>query len=414
MSQFIREARALSAACCAWCYVGLCRGAHAAGVAAAAQISWWWTDLCRDVHAAGVVLAMQISQLQLAIVMKIKQWQRSSAAWTRHLCASVAAKIEDLYRRGVAGVWGLWGWSLAYLNKTARNFQRSYLRLAAPRTTWVFVGASTAASIVLAMAFGYFIGAGWERTVLRAQWQDKIDEQQQLLAEDSAAWNAELALLAKKVGLFEARLTRLDVLGSQLVDFYGLDQEEFSFLNDPGIGGATAVDHNVHDLRMMSLVNALDARIKARELQLSILKEVIGKDELAKGMQPLGWPVSKGWLSSKFGYRISPFSGRREYHSGVDIAGAEGTPVYAVASGVVKYARKFKSYGNMVELDHGNKYSTRYGHNQINLVTEGQTVKQGDVIALLGSTGRSTGPHLHFEVLKSGRQINPGKYLLSR
>ncbi len=278
-----------------------------------------------------------------------------------------------------------------------------------------FVGASVAAFVVFALAGGYFVGAEWGRETLRAQWQDEIEEQRRLLSEDSAVWGAELALLTGKIGLFEARLTRLDILGSQLVDLYGLDQEEFNFLSGPGIGGNAADGHGIDSLRMTSLMKGLDARIKARELQLSILKEVIGKDELAKEMRPVGWPVSTGgWLSSKFGYRISPFSGRREYHSGVDIAGVEGMPIYAVASGVVKYARKFKNYGNLVEIDHGNSYSTRYGHNQINLVTEGQVVKQGDIIALLGNTGRSTGPHLHFEVLKDNRQINPRKYLFSR
>ncbi len=300
------------------------------------------------------------------------------------------------------------------MSEAVRRLQRRYLRLAAPRATWTFVGAAAAAGVVLAMAAGYFIGAEWGRETLRAQWQGRIDEQRRLLAEDSAAWNAELALLTGKIGLFEARLTRLDILGSQLVDLYGLDQDEFNFLGEPGLGGGAAADYSVDGLRMTSLVGELDARIKARELQLSVLKEIINKDELARGMRPLGWPVANGWLSSQFGYRLSPFSGRREYHAGVDIAGVEGTPVYAVASGVIKYAREFRHYGNMIEIDHGNHYSTRYGHNQINLVAEGQTVRQGDVIALLGGTGRSTGPHLHFEVLKGGRQINPHKHLSFR
>ena len=264
------------------------------------------------------------------------------------------------------------------------------------------------------MAAGYFIGAEKGREALRAQWQGKIDEQRRLLAEDKAAWSAELALLAGKVGRLEARLTRLDVIGSQLVDIYGLDQGEFHFQDEPGIGGIETSGHGADGLRATSLLSSFDARIDARELQLSVLRDVIGKDELARGMKPLGWPVTTGWLSSKFGLRISPFTGRREYHRGVDIAGVEGSPVYTVASGVVKYAREFRNYGNMIEIDHGNNYSTRYGHNQINLVAEGQTVKQGDVIALLGNTGRSTGPHLHFEVIMSGRQINPYKLLSLR
>lgn len=262
------------------------------------------------------------------------------------------------------------------------------------------------------MAAGYLIGVEWMRETMRVQWRAEIDEQQHRLAEDSAAWNAELTLLAGKIGLFEARLTRLDVLGDQLVNLYGLSPEEFNFAEEPGIGGAgPAAGYPTGDLRVLSLLDRLRARVKTREMKLSILKEILDKGELAQGMKPLGWPVTRGWLSSEYGYRISPFTGNRERHVGVDIAGVEGTPVYAIASGVVTYARKFKNYGNTVEIDHGNNYSTRYAHNQVNLVTAGQTVKQGDVIALLGNTGRSTGPHLHFEVLKGGRQINPQKYL---
>lgn len=262
------------------------------------------------------------------------------------------------------------------------------------------------------MAAGYLVGVEWARETMRVQWRAEIDEQQRRLAEDSAAWNAELALLTSRVGLFEARLTRLDVLGGQLVELYGLDPGEFNFAEEPGIGGAgSAAEHPIGDLREPSLLGRLRARVETHELQLAILKEILDKSDLAQGMKPLGWPVTRGWLSSNFGYRISPFTGNRERHVGVDIAGVEGTPVYAIASGVVTYARRFKNYGNTVEIDHGNNYSTRYAHNQVNLVAAGQTVKQGDMIALLGNTGRSTGPHLHFEVLKNGRQINPRKYL---
>ena len=299
-----------------------------------------------------------------------------------------------------------------WLDAAWARFRRRYLRFAASRSTWAFVGASSAAGVVLAMAAGYLIGVEWTRETMRTQWRAEIDEQQRHLAEDRAAWNAELALLASKVGLFEARLTRLDVLGGHLVDLYGLDPEEFNFTEEPGIGGAgIASGYPSGGLSAPSLLNRLRARAEVHELKLSILKEVLGNSELAQGMKPLGWPVTRGWLSSGFGRRISPFTGNHERHVGVDIAGVEGTPVYAIASGVVTYARRFRNYGNTVEIDHGNNYSTRYAHNQVNLVTTGQTVKQGDVIALLGNTGRSTGPHLHFEVLKNGRQINPQKYL---
>ncbi len=372
------RAWAVAARCCVIWYAGLCRASKIAYARLAARVRFFYGRA-----------AVRAARMRTIVARRCAVWY-----------ADLRRTLKAAYARLIARV-RVW-----YAVRAARAVR--------VMQTWEFIGASAAAGVVLAMAGGYFIGSEWSREALRLRWQSEITEQQQLLAEDNAARSAELALLAGKIGLFEARLTRLDVLGSQLVDLYGLDQEEFHFLDDPGIGGNSTVDYDVDGLRVTSLMSEVDSRIKARELQLSVLKEAIGRDELAKEMKPLGWPVGRGWLSSKFGFRISSFSGRREHHAGVDIAGVEGTPIHAVGSGIVKYARTFKNYGNMVEIDHGSSYSTRYAHNQINLVTEGQIVKQGDVIALLGNTGRSTGPHLHFEVLKNNRQINPGKYLLAR
>ena len=377
--------------------------------------------LIQNLYQRSVTIALSIGSYMNKSGRRFQQNYLRLAA-SRSTWAFIGASINENGRRFQRNYLRLiasrstWAFIGASINENGRRFQRNYLRLAASRSTWAFIGASMSAGIVLVIAVGYFIGAEWARESLRNQWQAKIDSQQRRLAEDSAAWNAELALLSRKIGLFEARLTRLDVLGAQLVESYSLDQGEFDFLSKPGIGGGNygGADYSVDRLRMSSLINDLDANIKERELQLSILKDILSKEELAKGMEPLGWPVTKGWVSSKFGYRVSPFSGRREYHSGIDIAGTEGMPIYALASGVVKYARRFENYGNTIEINHGNGYSTRYAHNQANLVKEGQTVKQGDAIGLLGNTGRSTGAHLHFEVLKGNRQINPEKYLLSR
>jgi murein DD-endopeptidase MepM/ murein hydrolase activator NlpD len=158
-------------------------------------------------------------------------------------------------------------------------------------------------------------------------------------------------------------------------------------------------------------VDQLDQQLDDRQEQLSVLESLFMHRNLLDEVMPQGRPVSDGWISSYFGYRTDPFTGRREYHQGVDIAGELGEPVVAVAAGIVTYAGKHGGYGNLVEINHGNGFVTRYGHNSKVLVTVGSTVSKGQEVALMGSTGRSTGPHVHFEVWRSGRVVNPLKYL---
>ena len=141
-----------------------------------------------------------------------------------------------------------------------------------------------------------------------------------------------------------------------------------------------------------------------------MLETLLMDRSLRERLMPSGRPISKGWLSSNFGKRADPFTGKQEYHKGVDFAGKEGADVLAVGDGVVTWSSKRSGYGNLVEINHGNGYVTRYGHNKSNTVEVGETVKKGQQIALIGSTGRSTGPHVHFEVLRNGKQVNPAKF----
>ncbi|HEY9050177.1 MAG TPA: M23 family metallopeptidase, partial [Gammaproteobacteria bacterium] len=122
-------------------------------------------------------------------------------------------------------------------------------------------------------------------------------------------------------------------------------------------------------------------------------------------------PITRGWISSYYGMRTNPFTGKLQFHKGMDFASKSGSEVQAVAGGVITWSGKRYNYGNMVEVNHGNGYVTRYAHNKENLVKVGDTVKKGQAVASMGSTGRSTGPHVHFEVLKDGRQINPLKFV---
>ena len=221
--------------------------------------------------------------------------------------------------------------------------------------------------------------------------------------------------LTARLGVLQAQVIRLNALGKRLVDMAGLDKGEFDFGSPPPQGGPEQPKVlNEQPLPLPTLtqsVNHLNQELNDRQEQLGVLETMYRHRNLLDEVLPKGRPVSDGWISSYFGYRTNPFTGGREWHPGVDIAGEMGEPVVAVAAGIVTYAGKHGGYGNLVEINHGNGFVTRYGHNSKVLVTVGQTVSKGQEVALMGSTGRSTGPHVHFEVWRSGRVVNPFKYL---
>jgi murein DD-endopeptidase MepM/ murein hydrolase activator NlpD len=159
---------------------------------------------------------------------------------------------------------------------------------------------------------------------------------------------------------------------------------------------------------------AIEQELAQRESQISAMDFLLSRKSLQSKQTPAGWPVEKGWVSSNFGSRMHPMTGKKQFHRGVDIPGKSGAAVLAVADGVVKRSVRSGDFGWLVEIDHGDKYTTLYSHNKSNLVSEGQTVVKGQAIAELGSTGRSTGPHVHFEVKREGRYINPVKYLYKK
>lgn len=244
--------------------------------------------------------------------------------------------------------------------------------------------------------------------------QAELDNQRLELAEATQKAEENLDALALRLGKLQAHVIRLDALGSRLTQMAKLENGEFDFENPPAQGGpgsdikqSTAIQ--VPDF--ITALNDLSAQLDDRGEQLSVLETMIMNRNLQAEVMPTGRPVSRGWLSSYFGKRTDPFSGRRVHHSGVDFAGKLGSDVVTVAAGVVTYSARRSGYGNLVEVNHGNGYVTRYGHNLKNLVNAGQTVKKGEVIARMGTTGRSTGPHVHFEVMVNGRHVNPKKYI---
>ena len=226
-----------------------------------------------------------------------------------------------------------------------------------------------------------------------------------------------LAAMTVKLAKLRSRLVRLDALGEQLTEIADLNDGEFDFSSTPGLGGPISsplarIAEQVEVQDKVSVMFAkLDNSITLRESQLQILKEMLSDDRSKKEQLVSGRPVKKGWMSSEYGMRIDPFHGQKQWHAGVDFAGREGDDIVAVASGVVTWSGKRSGYGLMVEVNHNDDFVTRYGHNSENIVEVGSVVKKGDVIARMGSSGRSTGPHVHFEVFRNGRTVDPASYI---
>lgn len=216
-----------------------------------------------------------------------------------------------------------------------------------------------------------------------------------------------------RLGQLNAHVIRLDALGDRLTRMARLDEGEFNFDNSPAQGGPEMLD-DVEVDSLPNLVSSLEnlaLQIEDREQQLTVLENLLMNRNLQDQVVPAGRPITKGWLSSYFGVRTDPFTGKRARHYGLDFAGTLGGEVVAVGAGVVTYSGRRYGYGNMVEINHGNGFVTRYAHNKDNLVEVGDVIRKGQQIAVMGSSGRSTGPHVHFEVLQNGKVVNPLQYI---
>jgi murein DD-endopeptidase MepM/ murein hydrolase activator NlpD len=230
-----------------------------------------------------------------------------------------------------------------------------------------------------------------EIQALRAHLQDRVDA------------------MALRLGVINAHILRLNALGKRLTDMANIDHREFNFDADPATGGPESegegVSAQIPDLT--AILDSTERRVELRDTQLGVLENVILARKLNEEIHPEGRPVHRGFISSYFGQRQDPFTGEEAIHKGVDFAGNLGDEVVAVAAGVVTWAGVRTGYGKLVEISHGNGFTTRYAHNSRALVAVGDTVTRGEPIALMGSSGRSTGPHVHFEVLRNGRQVDP-------
>lgn len=252
--------------------------------------------------------------------------------------------------------------------------------------------------------------------------KEQVARDKALLQSTRQKASKQLEILTIKMAELQARVLRLDALGEQMATVAGLDAAEFNFSQVPAVGGPLVDDVLIPVNPVLeepvnadsALIKEIDHLAKVMELraqQLDTLKEVLATKHLKSSKQIAGRPITNGWLSSKYGMRTDPFNGKKTMHKGVDFAGKLGSPVVAVGSGIVTWSGDMYGYGKMVEVSHGAGIVTRYAHNQENLVKVGDLVKQEQVIAKMGSSGRSTGPHVHFEVFKHGRAIDPASYI---
>jgi murein DD-endopeptidase MepM/ murein hydrolase activator NlpD len=274
------------------------------------------------------------------------------------------------------------------------------------------------ALLAAAAALGYRLGWGGGAVAQQpegegAHWLLALHEQKRDLAQVRDEAQNHLNALAVRMGQMQAQMLRVEALGQRVARMAKLSDAEFDFDQIPAQGGPadTADTAPLSSLDFMKALDELALQIDDRQRQLEVLDQLVSQRELRQAVSPAGRPISEGWLSSYYGKRTDPFSGRQEMHKGIDFAGKMGSDVLATAAGVVTWAGKRYGYGLLVEINHGNGLVTRYGHAQEILVKVGDRVEPGERIALMGSSGRSTGPHVHYEVLKNGQQVNPTKYV---
>lgn len=244
-------------------------------------------------------------------------------------------------------------------------------------------------------------------------WAKILDDQQKDVEKVKEVSKVQLSAITLRMAELQGRLVRLDALGERLITMANLDNGEFNFSQTPALGGpeSDSMGEVYQPPKFLDVVKQLSDQISDREQQLDTLESLMTNRSVQKDVFVAGRPVLKGWMSSRYGRRTDPFNGKIAWHSGVDFAGKSGSEIIAVASGVIIESGERNGYGGMIKINHGNGFQTRYAHNKKNLVKTGDVVKKGQVIALMGSTGRSTGPHVHFEVYKYGRPVDPATYI---
>ena len=234
---------------------------------------------------------------------------------------------------------------------------------------------------------------------------EQIKQVDSLILEVEGEHNA----VGRSLAMVESRILRVEALGERLSVLSGIEDEEFRFGYDPPSGGPLNI--SATNINQESKLYDLISRVERKRRELQILEAIITNKQLFNAASPAGKPVKWGWISSPYGERLDPLTGRPAWHNGMDFAGRPDSEVVVVASGIVVHVGRNDSYGQVIDVGHGGGYLTRYAHHKEALVRRGDVVRKGDVIALMGNSGRTTGPHVHFEILKDGTQIDPTSYV---
>lgn len=239
-------------------------------------------------------------------------------------------------------------------------------------------------------------------------------ESNHLDSKNVALEKQQLTALTMKLAELQSHTLRLNALGERLADNANIPEQEFNFEQLPPSGGpsATTSEINIKSFSQLLLeISQLENSLDHEENQLHMLESLTLGHHIENTLYLSGRPITKGWLSSYFGMRKDPFNGKPAMHKGIDFAGKEDGDIIATASGVVSWSDDRYGYGQLIEINHGDSLKTRYGHNKKLLVNVGDVVTKGQVIAKMGSTGRSTGPHVHYEILHNDKQIDPLKFV---
>jgi murein DD-endopeptidase MepM/ murein hydrolase activator NlpD len=270
------------------------------------------------------------------------------------------------------------------------------------------------------VAFGYF---GYQFAVSQEpqeyalesalDWSEELETSADALARLKHESQAQLEALTVRLATLQARLLRMEALGERITTVAQLDSGEFDFTADPAIGGPLSDETIPYTPpAFVDAISELELQIADRAQQLDILEGLTAERQFEADVSLTGRPIKQGWISSPFGRRTDPFTGQLAWHTGIDFAtAAAGADIVSVAAGVVTATGDREGYGLAVDINHGNGYVTRYGHAEKVLVEVGDIITKGQAIALVGSSGRSTGPHVHFEVYKHGRVVDPASYI---